>query len=144
MKNSQIKEIHDLLLAYAAGEYHKKGKLSKARDEIDMIITGVNMLGEELLDTTVSRDYFNSIYSSVADMIFVVKSDGTIQDVNRSVESTLIRPAGFLLGKKLNSVVCPTERSLFAKLKKGLANGKSSYSIETNFLTSDTTSIPVD
>ena len=49
MLKSQEDEISNLLIEYAAGNYTVKGKLSEKQDEVDMIIQGINMLGEELM-----------------------------------------------------------------------------------------------
>ncbi|MFT6002366.1 MAG: CII-binding regulator of phage lambda lysogenization HflD, partial [Flavobacteriales bacterium] len=68
MLKSQEEELSNLLIEYAAGNYTVKGKLSEKQDEVDMIIQGINMLGEELMATNVSKDYFLSIYNAVTDL----------------------------------------------------------------------------
>jgi len=85
ISRSQLEEISNLLLAYSAGEYHVKGKISANVDELDMIISGINMLGEELQATNVSRDFFLSIFNSVSDFVFIVNDDGKLIDVNKAV-----------------------------------------------------------
>ena len=65
MSRQQFEEISNLLLAYSAGDYHVKGNISENVDELDMIISGINMLGEELLPTNVSRDFFSGIFNSL-------------------------------------------------------------------------------
>jgi len=143
MTDFQIKEIRNLLVAYAAGEYHKQGKISEQRDEIDMIISGINLLGEELLATTVSRDYFNSIYSSVADMVFVVSAKGVIEDTNSAAGNILHFNTTDLIGNPLNSIAEPGGKSFFNGIKKNLSSGEKSCNCEGRFVSSDNTLIPV-
>ncbi|PCH97995.1 MAG: hypothetical protein COB85_02290 [Bacteroidetes bacterium] len=143
MTDVQIKEIQNLLVAYGAGEYHKQGKISAQRDEIDMIISGINLLGEELLATTVSRDYFSGIYNSVADMVFVVSPRGMIQDVNNAVGSVLDFEKTTLIEQSINTITEQGGRSFFNEVKKNLAAGKQSFTKEIRFTASDKRLIPV-
>ena len=143
MKKTQIKEIHDLLIAYAAGEYHRRGKVSSDRDEIDMIIAGINMLGEELLDTTVSRNYFSGIYNAVSNMIFVLSLKGDIEDHNSAVLEHLGYTSHVLTGQSIDKIIGGGVHSFFksaiAKLKKdGNSVGK-----ETKLITVNKKKVPV-
>lgn len=141
---SQIKEINKLLLAYGAGQYHKKGKVSKNRDEIDSIIIGVNMLGEELLSTTVSRDYFRSIYDSVANMVFVLTPAGLISDANKPVFDALGITMEEMNGRPLDSFVIKGKKSFFREIKKML-NKEETYNAKEAFLNqSPGTDVPLN
>ncbi|MCI5058379.1 MAG: PAS domain-containing sensor histidine kinase [Flavobacteriales bacterium] len=82
---SQIDEISNLLLEYSTGNYSYQGKISPEFDEIDSIIEAVNMLGQELDATTVSRDYFMSIFNASSDFFVVVNDDGQIENGNTSI-----------------------------------------------------------
>jgi transcriptional regulator with PAS, ATPase and Fis domain len=64
-------------------------------DEVDAFISGVNMLGEEMKDKTISRDYFNNIFNSVSDMVFVLDKQGKIENINQSVAHHLHYSLGF-------------------------------------------------
>ena len=139
----QIKEISELLLAYAAGEYHKKGRISHRRDAIDMIISGVNMLGEELQTTTVSRNYFSSIYNAVADMVFVVSSKGIVEDINSAVNNILNFEASDLLKQSIKKITTPDNASFFSEIKKKLGTKRKSYTFETHFTSLNNRLIPV-
>jgi len=143
MHADQIREINKLLLAYSAGEYDKKGRISHRRDEIDMIIAGVNMLGEELLTTTVSRDYFSSIYNAVADMVFVVSSKGIVEDMNSAVSNILNFKASDLVKQPIKKVITPHNSTFFTGIKKKLSTKRKSYTFETQFTSSKKQLIPV-
>lgn len=82
-------EINNLLIAYASGKYYKRGRISQQLHSTDSVISGINMLGEELQYSTISRDYFLSIFNTVPDMIFVLNGRGEIINCNESVFSNL-------------------------------------------------------
>jgi len=82
---SQINEINNLLIEYSVGNYSYTGKLSDQRDEIDTIIEAVNVLGQELNATTVSRDYFLSIFNSSTNLVCVVDAKGNVLTRNARV-----------------------------------------------------------
>jgi len=64
--DNRFNKIRQLLSAYSIGDFDKKLAVSKKMDEVDAFISGVNMLGEELKERTISRDYFNNIFNSVS------------------------------------------------------------------------------
>ena len=125
------------MIAYAAGNYNYKGKISANRDEIDSIIAGVNMLGEELLGTTVSRDYFSSIYNAVVEMVFILNSGGLIQSTNKAVGIALGYDETSVLNHSFNSIVNHTKKSIFPLIKEALTGGNIPYTIETLFKRKD-------
>ena len=55
-------KLSNLLIEYSLGNYDAKIKLSKQKDAIDAFISSVNMLGEELKSTAISRNHFNNIF----------------------------------------------------------------------------------
>jgi PAS domain S-box-containing protein len=93
---SQIEEISNLLVEYSMGNYHYTGKVSEQFDEIDTIIEAVNMLGQELNSTTVSRDYFMSIFNASQDYFFIINSEGIMTNGNTSVTRLFGENAKFL------------------------------------------------
>ena len=101
MLKSQEDEISNLLIEYAAGNYTVKGKLSEKQDEVDMIIQGINMLGEELMATNISKDYFLNIYNSVTDLIIILDKNQNILDINSSVCSLFKIEPKEVIGKSI-------------------------------------------
>src|ERR1035441_2469788 len=53
----------------------------------------ISMLGEELKATTISKNYFNNIFQSVSDIIFIMKKDGEILDLNHAGFALLKYPS---------------------------------------------------
>lgn len=132
MSQKQLDEISNLLLAYSAGEYHVKGQISDQVDELDMIISGINMLGEELIATNVSRDFFLSIFNSVSDLVFIVNENGHLIDANAAVIQTFDLSPEQLTQKKLNDFIKPGTKDLFSQVfsKLNEKNGQCRAEIE--------------
>ncbi|QNF35221.1 response regulator [Adhaeribacter swui] len=84
--NDRIEEISTLIAEVANGNFDYKIDASETGDELDAIIAGVNMLGEELKNSTVSRDFMQSIYQGVVDMLLILNTDFTIRNVNPAFE----------------------------------------------------------
>lgn len=81
----RLKDIRKRLIHYATGKFEGHPLLISSRlDEIDAIMTGINILGEELRSVTISRNYFNNIFNSVSDMVFLVNGKGIVQDMNKA------------------------------------------------------------
>ena len=76
--------LEDTLLAYSHGDFTKKLALSDKLDTLDSIMSGINMLGEELEETTIKRDFFNSAFHSITDSLVVIDNAGVIIDFNES------------------------------------------------------------
>jgi PAS domain S-box-containing protein len=117
----RFKKINNLLSAYALGQFDKRLSLSKKLDEVDAFIAGVNMLGEELKETTISRNYFNDIFNSVSDMVFILDHRRQITNINKAVTDRLGFSLQVLKGKIINDIVSAsafTEDILFTKETK--------------------------
>jgi len=99
--DNRFGKINKLLSEYSLGNFDKKLAMSSRMDEVDAFISGVNMLGEELKDKTISRDYFNNIFNSVSDMVFVLDKDGNIENINHAVTDHLQYDLDFLKGRSI-------------------------------------------
>ena len=86
---ARIDEITQMIFEYASGNLDYQINRSDQDDELDGIIVGITMLGEELKASTVSRDYMSSIYRGVVDMLFVLDPDFSIQSINAAVTQQL-------------------------------------------------------
>ena len=82
--DSRFLALEDTLLAYSHGDFSKKLSLSDNLDTLDSIMSGINMLGEELEETTIKRDFFNSAFHSITDSLVVIDNAGVIIDFNES------------------------------------------------------------
>jgi PAS domain S-box-containing protein len=141
--DARFKKINRLLTEYALGNFSKKISLSSELDEIDSFIACINMLGEELRETTISKNYFNNIFSSVSDMIFVLDLNGKILITSESVHETLNKTAITLRNKFIDSLEVKREFSLFQFVKKNIKTNRQSVEIETIFKNSTGIKTPV-
>jgi PAS domain S-box-containing protein len=140
--DNRFRKINRLLSEYSLGNFDKKLGMSPRMDEVDAFISGVNMLGEELKDKTISRDYFNNIFNSVSDMVLVLNRQGKIENINTAVTTHLQYSLDFLKGKPLDYLLDKSQPGWFSKIVKDIrASRKISY--ETIFKTKDKNSYPV-
>jgi PAS domain S-box-containing protein len=102
---SKIEEISNLLLEYSAGNYEFQGSISDNIDQYDMIISGINMLGEELMTTNVSKEYFSSIFNAVTDLVMIVNKEGELTDFNSALELSLGKTKNELHAIKLDALL---------------------------------------
>ncbi len=130
--DKRLKEINLLLSEYAFGRFDRRLSESNRLDEIDAVINGINMLGEELTAITISRDYFTGIFNSVSDMVFVLNSRGIIEEANRSAEQQLGYGSGVLKGM-LFSHLHQRGHSFYGSIRKMLRE-KESVQVNEDFL----------
>lgn len=139
----RFKKINRQLTEYALGNFGKKLRLSSRLDEVDAFISCINMLGEELKETTISKNHFNNIFNSVSDMIIVLDTNGKIQNTSQAVYDTLKFTAERLKNKYLDYLEVNKTNSLLNNIKQKLKNNKQPVEIETIFKTSSGIKIPV-
>lgn len=116
----RFKKINNLLIDYSMGMFTSRIELTEKLDEIDSFISGINMLGEELKTTTISRNYFNNIFHSVSDLIIVLNEKGVIENVNRSAVEKLKISSVKLIGLKIDQLLEPGEKPLFQFIRASL------------------------
>jgi len=138
----QIEELNLLLLEYATGNYSRRGKISDDRDEMDALVCGINMLGEELQDSTISKNYFISIFNAVNEMIIVLGKNGEIQNLNNATYRFLGYTKDKTISLELEDFLCDKSEPVFFQLKKELKT-KDHYSFDTSFRSVNTGEIPV-
>jgi len=141
--DKRLRAINDILSEYAVGKFDRKLKISSARDETDAISNGINMMGEELRSITISRDYFNNIFDSVTDMVFIVNTKGIIVDANQPATTQLKYETGTLQGKPFHSLL-RSSIDYFQLMLKELKARKSTISKEGIVYTRKGIRIPVE
>ncbi|MGH2642481.1 MAG: PAS domain S-box protein, partial [Chitinophagaceae bacterium] len=131
--DNRYKKINRLLSAYSKGDFDKAIPLSGTLDGLDAIISGINMLGEELKAVTISRDYFNNIFNTVSDMVLLVDSRGIIRDLNKAVYHQLGYSKTELSGKPVSCLQTTGNKSLSTGLLKEVRSGKGIMQMDTFF-----------
>ncbi len=132
----RLEKINNLLINYSLGNFDYKIEPTDSFDEIDAFICNINMLGEELKCSTISRDYFNNIFNSVSDMLFVLNMDGFISHANKAAVDKLNYSETQL---RESPIDCITGDFFgwFEFLKKGFENSPSVLEIETTFYSTE-------
>ena len=135
-------EINSLLIHYSQGQFDYKISPSASLDEIDAFITNINMLGEELKVSTISRNYFNNIFDSVSDMVFVLNPAGKISSINNAVKETLLYTEQELEGKLIDEV--QNEKTFFFGYLKDRLNKEPLVYLDMQIVSQNKQIIPVN
>ncbi len=143
MDIERLEEINDLLIHYASGNFDEKGVISERMDEIDSIINGINMLGEELESSTVSRDYFSDIFNTVSDFIIIIRPDFTIKDLNLAVIEHSGLERGALINTSLKDIGLTDNWKKVQKSITKAFEGNLKTEFECNFSGTDNSWIPI-
>ncbi len=123
-------DISNLLAQYSLGNFDYEIPLSKNLDEIDSIISSINMLGEELKETTISRDFFSSIYNAVSNLLFIIDENGVITGTNHTSSETF--PQKKLIGSHFNDLLNEASDQYSLKnLRKKISKKNPIYKFET-------------
>lgn len=139
----RLQQINKLLQAYSSGKFDRQLDASTGNEIIDACIIGINMLGEELQATTISRNYFNNIFHAVSDMIFVLDKKGIIKDINQSVTARLHYCKSELVNKPIHFLFTTDDESSFALILQQLKNNIINVAMETSWKKVDGTELPV-
>ena len=101
-------------------------------DEIDVFISSINMLGEELTAATISQKHFYNIFNAVSDMLFVLNERGVIEHVNQCVSDTIgvqeIESGGIFID---HLITVPFENSFFGVVRKKLSENTEPFEVES-------------
>lgn len=120
----RFKQIQYAIARYSRGDFARKLLPSGKGDVIDAFIESLNMLGEEMRVTTVSKQYFENIFNSAPDIIIILNAKGEIVSANTALKKNRDLPK-ILPGKipHFNDFfVIPDKKNafhFFTRLKKG-------------------------
>src|SRR5262245_51057011 len=82
--NRRLHELMDVIVALVSFDYEKKASVSDKNDLFDGMASGLNMLGEELSVTTVSKAHIDNIIESMSDLLIVTDKAARIRTVNQA------------------------------------------------------------
>ncbi len=102
----QLQYIQDFLIKIADGDYNSKLLIADEKDEqLASVQTGINMLVEELKETTISRVFLNSIYNGINDVLIVLNEKGEIQKTNPVAASLLLYTESELFNLSIDKLI---------------------------------------
>ncbi|GAA4841855.1 PAS domain-containing hybrid sensor histidine kinase/response regulator [Algivirga pacifica] len=137
----RIEDICTLIFEVANGNFDYRIDSTDDDDELNAIIQGVNMLGEELKTSTVSRDFMQSIYKGVIDMLFILNKDLSIRSMNEVACQILQYKEEELKAANIAELLCDPQGELIKYVQAEIAE-KGEAHIETCFTTKDRREIP--
>lgn len=140
--DSRLEDINNLLIRYSLGDFDYSIQPSEKYDEIDAFITNINMLGEELKTSVISRDYFNNIFHSVSDMLLVLDNRGEITSVNKAVAEKLRFSENQLRETSIN-FIAGEDSKLFEYIRSMLSKNSFLNNLEVVFHSLDFKPVPV-
>lgn len=140
--DSRLEDINNLLIRYSLGDFDYSIQPSENYDEIDAFITNINMLGEELKTSVISRDYFNNIFHSVSDMLFVLDNKGEITSINKAVTDKLRYSENQLRETSINFITGDDSR-LFEYIRSMLGKNGSVNNLEIVLHSLEMVPVPV-
>lgn len=141
--DARFEDINNLLIRYSLGDFDYSIQPSEKYDEIDAFITNINMLGEELKTSVISRDYFNNIFHSVSDMLFVLDNKGEITSINKAVTEKLRYSENQLRETSINFITGDGSR-LFEYIRSMLGKNGVLINLEIAFQSLEMGTLPVN
>lgn len=108
----------------ASGNFNTRINI-RSQDEIGLLASSFNSMTENLERTTVSKEYVDSIISSMAEALVVVDSDLKINRVNEAVCGLLGYQEAELLGEPIEKIFSVQGKAAqLQELKEGIKEGR--------------------
>jgi diguanylate cyclase (GGDEF)-like protein/PAS domain S-box-containing protein len=94
------------------GDYSRPLTVAR-RDELGELQGSLERLRQNLRDTTITRNYLNTVLNSLSDAVLVTSPDGLVKSCNEAAQALLGCHAGELLGKPLLDLIDVAHRDAF-------------------------------
>jgi diguanylate cyclase (GGDEF)-like protein/PAS domain S-box-containing protein len=98
------------------GDYSRPLTVARS-DELGELQSSLERLRQNLSDTTITRNYLNTVLNSLSDAVLVTSPDGLIKSCNEAAQQLLGTSADELLGKPLTDLIDTAHRGNFAPLQ---------------------------
>ena len=82
--DSFIDFMQSVVYSYANGDFDVRVPIVESDTDMNVIASAVNMLGEELNEKTITKDYFSTILSKLPLPIIVYTTSGKLELINSS------------------------------------------------------------
>ena len=138
----RMEDLQGVIMSMARLEFSVEIPLGEVDDELTAVTAGLNMLGEELMASTVSRSFLDNIVESMIDPLAVIGLDGTIRMVNFATSELLGFGPDKLVGRKVD-VLFKERANFFASLLQTVVDSGLLRDLQTSFRALDGTVIPV-
>ncbi|MES2590777.1 MAG: PAS domain-containing sensor histidine kinase [Bacteroidota bacterium] len=140
----QLQYIQNFLIKIADGDYTSELPVIDNTDEqLVAVQVGINMLVEELKETTISRVFLNSIYKGINDVLIVLNENGEIQNVNHVVESLLLYKESELVQQSVEKLIQINDIDTVRNCLLNVNEQNKIQEVGINLAAKDKSSIPV-
>jgi len=99
-----IFHLEEMVINLASLDFSQKILFDGNMNVFESLALGLNMLGEELLHSTVSVNYLENIYETMSDMLIVTDKDHKITKVNQATLETLKYEETELINKHIQII----------------------------------------
>ena len=126
----------------AEGDLHTTVPVS-SNDELGELAKCFNSMTEQLLHTTVSKNYVDNVIRSMTDLLIVFNPDRTIRSVNHAALDLLGYEEQELLGQDATGLFPPHNNPLFGETYQNILRQGSIHQMATSYLAKDGRTFPV-
>ncbi len=137
-----IERLTKAVKTFGAGKLDMKAEIF-SNDEVGILANAFNQMTDNLLKTTVSRDYVDNILRSMTDCLIVISPEGRIKSVNQSTLKLLKYEEGELLEQLVHIIFDDDKTFIEQLLMEKLLDEGTITNIENKFLEKNGKSIPI-
>lgn len=102
---NRLERISELIFEFARGNYNFRIPITAYEDELEAIVHGIEMLGQELQASTVSKNYLDSLVKGIVDLLFIVDAQGNLISLSDAAPASLGINPSESIGKPLNKLL---------------------------------------
>jgi PAS domain S-box-containing protein len=126
----------------AEGDLHATVPISSS-DELGELAKCFNSMTEQLLHTTVSKNYVDNVIRSMTDLLIVLNPDGTIRSVNHAALHLLGYEEQELLGRNASMLFPPQDNPLDGETYQNILRQGSIHQMAATYLAKDGRTFPI-
>ncbi len=117
----EFEQVQKLIVKFSKREFKQLPLDEKTKETLPAFMESLAMLGEELNETTVSKEYFQDIFNSVPDILLITDAKGKIITANTAMDRLKTTLAESSPAEKFNNYFFSADsKNVFATLKKGI------------------------
>jgi diguanylate cyclase (GGDEF)-like protein/PAS domain S-box-containing protein len=95
------------------GDYTRPLEVARRRDELGDLQFALERMRQNLNETTITKNYLNTVLNSLSDAVFVTSPDGLVKSCNEAAQLLLGYASDELVGKPLVSFIDEVHRNAF-------------------------------
>lgn len=111
----RVRNIHNMILEMASGNFHYQIERSSKDDDLESIIVGLNMLAEEIEANMVHQGFANANIAimDIVKMSFILDKNGVVEMVNGQAGKMLSLPVDDIVGKLFEDFLTDDSKTLW-------------------------------